>query len=174
MGSRLPLFTAAAAVFAVDRLTKWVIETKVAEWQTIGVIPGFFQIVYSKNSGVAFGLFNDRNPSSWQTMLLGGVLAAILLAIGVALWKSTSPSSAEHWTLRWGLALVLGGACGNLFDRVAYGSVTDFLDVFVGSRHWPVFNVADSGITVGAGLILLSLWQQRTPATDRGRTGSAE
>ncbi len=160
MGFRLRLFGAAAAIFALDRLTKWVIETRVAPWETLPVIPGFFQIVHSSNTGVAFGLLND-NPSQWKNLLLGSLSFLILIAIGVALWKAAGSRSGEHWTLGWGLAAVLGGAAGNLYDRVVTGSVTDFLDVYAGATHWPTFNLADSAITVGAALILWNVWKHR-------------
>jgi signal peptidase II len=90
----------------------------------------------------------------------------VMWFIAWMLWTSIKPGSTDHWTNRFGLGLVLGGALGNLHDRLRWGSVTDFLDFYLGSSHFPVFNVADSAITVGAGLLILCIWLgQGKPAT---------
>ena len=118
-------------------MTKWVIETRVSALDTHNVIPGFFDFVHSSNRGVAFSLFHN-STSPWRTTLL--ILAA-LAALAVVGWMIGRSSGADRLTL-YGLALIFGGALGNLFDRVVRGAVTDFLDFYVGDMHWPAFNVA--------------------------------
>jgi signal peptidase II len=159
-------FLVAAAVFVLDRSTKWWIETSVTFWDMLPVIPGLFQIVHTRNRGIAFGVFSDSDSrfSNWLLVLFS---AAILAFVATLLWRHPQLSSAEHWTLRLGLGLVLGGAAGNVFDRIVLGSVTDFLDFYHGKRHFPIFNVADSAITVGAILLLVNLRTQ-------GKAGAVE
>lgn len=143
-------FAVGAAVFALDRLTKWVIETRVGFFDTYKVIPGFFDIVRSTNRGAAFGIFND-STSQWRTtLLILGSLVAIA-AVSAMLWKVERLDRASLW----GLALILGGAAGNVFDRMVFGRVTDFLLLYLGSYQWPTFNIADSAIVIGSGLLIL-------------------
>jgi signal peptidase II len=157
---RWKAYGAAALVFAADRLTKWLIETKVSFDDIHTVIPGLFDIVHSQNRGVAFGLFND-STSEWRTLLLVCAAVAAVIMVSVMLW---SAHNLERRTL-WGLALVLGGAVGNVFDRIVWGHVTDFLSVYIGQYQWPTFNVADSAIVIGSGLLMLDLLRQkRQPA----------
>src|SRR5215831_427495 len=113
MDLRLKVYGAAVAVFAADRFTKWIIETRVSFLDTHKIIPGFFDIVHSQNRGVAFGLFND-STSEWRTLALGIFsLAAVAIVAGM-LWKA----SGLHRLTVAGLALILGGAAGNVFDRL--------------------------------------------------------
>jgi signal peptidase II len=152
----------AAGVVALDRATKWLIETRVAEWESYPVIPGFFQIVHARNTGIAFSMLAQSGKTS---MLLIAFTVAVLALILWLTWNATRPTSKEHWTMRLALGLVLGGAIGNLYDRAVLGSVTDFLDVYWGAWHFPAFNVADSGISVGAALLILDMWlHHRRPA----------
>lgn len=144
-------------VVVLDRASKHWIETAVSDWQTIPVIPGLFQIVHTRNTGIAFGLFAGESGEDSSPLLLG-LTCTVMLFIAWLLWNASRPNSAAHWTLKSALALVLGGAIGNFYDRVVFGSVTDFLDFYWGRHHFPVFNVADSAITVGACLLLLNLW----------------
>jgi signal peptidase II len=156
---RMATYGAAAAVFALDRLSKWLVETRVAPWETYAVIPHFFNIIHSRNSGAAFGLLSHAG-GPWRTILLVGFSAAALAVLAALLWRPGS-GARERAALAIGLALILGGAAGNVYDRVMFGSVTDFLDVYVGEYHWFTFNVADSAITTGAALFLLDMWQTR-------------
>ena len=150
----------AACVFAVDRLTKWVVETRVSFLDTHHVIPGFFDIVHSQNRGVAFGLFND-STSPWHSFALVGFSLIALVVVGAMLWR---PSRLDRLTL-FGLSLILGGAAGNVFDRMVWGQVTDFLELYVGEFHWPTFNMADTAIVIGSGLLLIDLLRlRRQPA----------
>ena len=145
-------YGAAAAVFALDRLTKLLVEARIGFEDTVKVIPGFFDIVYSRNRGVAFGIFND-SAFQWRTALLVG---ASLVAAVVVGWILRRPERLDRCTF-WGLALVLGGALGNVYDRIVAGQVTDFLLFYVGDYQWPAFNAADSAIVVGSGLLLIDL-----------------
>jgi signal peptidase II len=155
------LLLVSAFVVALDRATKIWIDHHMETGDAIPVIPHFFRISHVLNSGAAFSIFeNTANPQRTKWMLIGfSVIAAIavfvfLLRIGRAL---TATSLA--------MALILGGAIGNVYDRVAYGTVTDFLEVHIFSYHWPDFNVADSAIVIGGILILLdSLRPTRTPS----------
>jgi signal peptidase II len=158
--SRLKAYGLSATVFAVDRLTKSIVEAHVSTFDVHPVIPGFFDIVHSQNRGVAFGLMND-STSAWRTVVLILFSAAALLLVAGLLWRA---SRLDRWTVA-GLALVLGGAAGNLFDRILWGRVTDFLEFYIGDLHWPTFNVADSCIVIGSCLLLLELLRpKREPA----------
>jgi len=158
--SRLKAYSISAIVFAIDRLTKSFIEAHVSRFDVHSVIPGFFDIVHSQNRGVAFGLMND-STSAWRTVVLIVFSAAALILVAGLLWRA---AHLDRWTAT-GLALVLGGAAGNLFDRILWGRVTDFLEFYIGDLHWPTFNVADSCIVIGSGLLLMELLRpKRQPA----------
>ena len=142
----------ALAVILLDQATKWAVTRWILPHETIPVVKGFFNLVQVRNRGIAFGVMNDPG-STLQTYLL---LGASLLAICLLFW----------WFKRLGdrggvlalcLSLVLGGAVGNLMDRIRLGEVIDFVDIHLGSYHWPAFNVADSAITVGTLGLALSL-----------------
>jgi len=149
---RIQAYAAAAAVFGLDRLTKRIVEQRVAENASYAVIPGFFDIVHSENRGVAFGIFNDA-AAGWRPAALALVAVVAVIFISAYLWRARHIGPATLW----GLALILGGAAGNAFDRVVSGRVTDFLDLYFGSYHWYTFNVADSGVVIGSGLLLLDM-----------------
>jgi signal peptidase II len=149
---RWKAFGAAAAVFALDRLTKWIIESKVSFIDTYSVIPGFFDIVHSQNSGVAFGMLS-QTEWPWRTWLLIALSLVASVAISVMLWRGRDLNKRTAFAL----AFILGGATGNLVDRVLSGKVTDFLLFYVGQYQWPTFNIADSGLVVGSGLLILDL-----------------
>ncbi|MDE3166595.1 MAG: signal peptidase II [Acidobacteriota bacterium] len=151
----------AALVVAADRLTKWLVESHVTAADTIRVIPGFFDIIHSQNRGVAFGILND-SQSSWRTSALVALSIAAVIFIGVLLWRPEKLSGRSVW----GLALVLGGAAGNLVDRMVWGRVTDFLEVYVGEYHWPTFNLADSAIVIGSGLLILDMLRPKRQAAN--------
>jgi signal peptidase II len=152
-------FALAAAVLALDRFTKWLVETRVSAMDVHTVIPGFFDIVHSTNRGVAFGLFND-STSEWHTVLLIALSGAALLLVGGMLWNARRMDRPTAY----GLGLILGGAAGNVFDRIAWGRVTDFLEFYIGPYHWPTFNVADSAIVVGCVLLLLDMLKSKRQA----------
>lgn len=139
-------------IFSGDQITKHIVQASIPHWKVIPVIPGFFNLIHTENSGIAFSLFAGAS-STWKMVLLIGVSAALLITVVVVGLKSRELS----WTTGVGLALVIGGASSNLIDRIRFGQVVDFLDVYYRSYHWPTFNVADSAIVVGAGFLLLEV-----------------
>ncbi len=138
-------------VIAADRITKWLASTRIELGSHVVVIAHLFAISHVENPGAAFSLFNNSpSPGRVRWMLLVfSVLAAV--AVLVALLKLGRTITATSVAL----ALILGGALGNAYDRLRYGSVIDFLEVHIVHYHWPDFNVADSAIVVGGILLLL-------------------
>ena len=157
---RISPFLMSAGGFALDRVTKIVIRNRVKPWDNYTVIPGFFSIVHTENRGAAFGLFSESS-SEWRTLLLVALALGVMLFITTLLVQPRRNGLVPTLTLRTGLALVLGGALGNVYDRVLSGAVTDFLEFYFGSYQFPTFNIADSAITIGAGLLLLDMWRGR-------------
>src|SRR5579862_5531824 len=139
--ARARVISLAVAVFVWDRLSKWLVERNVSFTDDFKVIPGLFDIVRSENRGVAFGVFNDSD-SQWRTILLIALSIAAVIGVSVMLWRATRLNT----LLCWAFALVLGGAAGNLFDRIVSGRVTDFLLFYIGDHQWPTFNIADSAV----------------------------
>jgi signal peptidase II len=139
----------AASVIAIDQLTKAVITEKLFMYGTHKVIDGFFNLVYVMNPGAAFG-FLSRTPELFRYSFFIGITVLAMLLIIYYLVKSGN----EKAIITLSLALIFGGAVGNLIDRIRFGAVVDFLDFYIGNWHWPAFNAADSAITVGAALML--------------------
>jgi signal peptidase II len=164
MISRAARFSIAALVAAADRLSKYWIEANVTPWDTHPVIPGIFNIVHTQNKGAAFGMLASAD-GAWRMILLVGVALAVMAFVAVQLWRMPRGGWPPTNLVAVPLSMMLGGAAGNLYDRIFRGSVTDFLQVFIGSYEWPSFNVADSAISVGAVLLLVSFWRpQPQPA----------
>ncbi len=137
----------AGSIALIDQATKWLILVQVmTPPRSIEVLP-IFNIVLVWNRGVSFGLFDST--SSWTPILLS------VFAVAVALFLLFWLRRVEHRLLAIAIGLVIGGALGNVVDRLRHGAVADFLDLHIGAYHWPAFNVADSSITVGVFLILL-------------------
>jgi signal peptidase II len=147
----------ALAVLLLDRITKWAIAQTIPLEDVVNIIPSFFRLTHLENTGAAFSLFAD-SPSPFRTALLIAFSVAALAVVSILLWKDRSVF--HSGTLA--LSLILGGAIGNLWDRLFYGKVTDFLDFYIGVHHWPPFNVADSAIVVGA-LLLFMRMLRKTP-----------
>jgi signal peptidase II len=164
-------FLIAAAIFLLDRITKLLIRSKVSFWDNITVIPRFFSIVHTENRGAAFGILSD-STSPLRPFFLIALSLGVMIFITVLLLKPGQGGLGSSWYLRIGLALVLGGAMGNVYDRVISGAVTDFLELYFGSYTFPAFNVADSAISVGAAFLLLDMWlghlkqREHAPQTD--------
>jgi signal peptidase II len=126
--------------------------------QEIPIIPGLMSLRYVRNPGAAFGLFAAA-PASFRVPFLVGVAILALVAIS---WMYLREGQ-ESGPLRFGLATLAGGATANLWERLLAGEVVDYLDVYVGSYHWPTFNLADIAINVGVGFVLLNTWQRSRP-----------
>lgn len=138
----------------LDQLTKfWVAQTLLPQG-VVPVIPGFFNLVHVYNKGAAFGLLSTWSPTGVRLFFI--VINLLIIAFLVFLYTRTSW---EHRLFLWGYSLVVSGAVGNLIDRLRLGQVLDFLDFYLGRHHWPAFNVADSLICVGAGLLVLAMWR---------------
>jgi len=144
-------FVLALVVVLLDRWTKHAVAIHIAMYSHIQIIPGFFRLTHTENTGAAFSLFAD-SPSHWKTALLIAFSLLAMVIVSTMLWKQPRFSSSGI-----ALSLILGGALGNLWDRVASGRVVDFLLFYVRQYQWPVFNLADSAIVVGAGLLVLQI-----------------
>lgn len=164
-GRRVPTaaLLASVIVLAADQLTKAWVTARFQPGQTLSVLEGWFQIRFIVNRGGLFGVFRDL-PEGWRTVLFTGV--PVVASIGLLIFLLRAPATQR--ALQLGLALILGGALGNLVDRLRLGHVVDFLDVYWRDHHWPAFNVADSAICVGVGLILLDAF--RSPVTRAAST----
>jgi len=139
-------------IIVLDQSTKLIIQQTLPLHKQVEIISGFFNLIHVRNSGGAFGIFGgERSP-------LGSVLfvVASLIAVGILVILFLRVKEHEK-TLAFSLSLLLRGAMGNLIDRVSYGEVIDFLDFYVSSYHWPAFNIADSAISIGIGLMALEL-----------------
>lgn len=147
------LLIVAAVVVALDRLSKLWVEHNLERGQYLTVIPGFFRISHVLNTGAAFSLFAESlSPHVVRNVLVGFSVVAVLVVLGM-LWRA----GREFSLTTLSLALILGGAIGNLYDRVRFSYVTDFLAVKLYHYHWPDFNIADSAIVVGACFLLLEI-----------------
>lgn len=149
----MPIFLIGLAVFAVDQATKWLVATRLTPGQRVPLVPGVFEITYTLNPGAAFGILPERTG-----FFIFVTLAVVVLILYIL--RRHGPSGPH---LAFALGLELGGAAGNLVDRLFLGAVIDFLDF----RVWPVFNLADVAIVVGA--ILLAWHVARTPAREGAR-----
>jgi signal peptidase II len=140
------------AVAAVDQATKLLVVTELGLHETVEVIPGLLNLTHVRNSGVAFGFLNAASFAFKPALMAALAFAAL---IGVALY-ATQLSPHQKWA-RTGLALILGGAAGNLVDRARQGYVVDFVDAYWGTWHFWAFNVADAAISVGVSMLILDL-----------------
>jgi signal peptidase II len=143
-------------VVLLDQLSKIWIVASLRLHEGFPLIDGFFNIVHVRNPGAAFGFLAAAPPLFRSVFFIAVTVAAILLIL-----RYLRVSRIEEPSLVWALALILSGAVGNLIDRVRFGEVVDFLDVYVGAYHWPAFNVADSAITVGAVMLMMVLLSRR-------------
>lgn len=154
----------ALLVLLLDQLTKFWVLTAIPEHKKVTVIPGLLDLINIRNRGAAFGFLN-RSDIEWQFWLF--LLATLAAVTAIILLVRTSHE--QPWLFR-ALGLVMGGALGNLVDRLRFRAVVDFLDIYVGDWHWPAFNVADMAICAGAALACFLLWKQ--PHPQRGADAS--
>jgi len=152
LSSRLRWLWLTIGVVFLDRLTKALIESRTLEGWRHEIVHNFIYLVHTRNPGIAFSMFADANSAWVRFVLVGGSL----IVIGAVAWMLVASKTGGTLTGA-GLALLLGGATGNVTDRILHGAVTDFFEVWFGSYHYPAFNVADSAITIGAVLILIEV-----------------
>lgn len=156
--ARLPYLVLVLAIFGLDRWTKALILSKFDLYETTSVIDGFFDITYVQNTGVAFSIFSSITSPAKAVMLSLFTAAAAVMVIVYSL-----KSPAQDRLLQTGLALILGGALGNLYDRLAYGYVVDFLDFYISRYRWPTFNIADTAISIGVFLLAVEIIRHEAP-----------
>jgi signal peptidase II len=148
-------------VVLLDQLSKaWILAT-LRLHEGFPLIDGFVNIVHVRNPGAAFGFLAGAPPLFRYIFFIAVTVAAIVLIL-----HYLRVSRIEETSLISALALILSGAVGNLIDRVRFGEVVDYLDVYLGSYHWPAFNVADSAITIGAGVLMAVLLRRRKERTE--------
>lgn len=152
-------FLIAFLIVALDRLTKWTIAHRLSLHDSITVIPGFFRIIHTENPGAAFGIFAN-SPAQWKVALLIVFSVVALFIVSMLLWKNSHALTSTGI----GLSLILGGAIGNLWDRIVSRHVVDFLLFYIGRYQWPAFNVADSAIVVGACLLVFEIVFSKSPS----------
>ena len=149
----LPWFAVAVAIVLADRVTKLLVLDSFAPGERLP-ITGFFNMVLVFNKGAAFSFL--AGASGWQTPVFAAISSIASVIITVLILRNTA-----NRMLCAALALILGGALGNLWDRLLWGHVVDFLDFHAAGWHWPAFNVADAGISVGAVLLILESFVRR-------------
>ncbi|MCG6911465.1 MAG: signal peptidase II [Deltaproteobacteria bacterium] len=148
----------AAGVVILDQATKRLVEAAIPLYDSIVLIPGFFDLTHLTNTGGAFGFLAGKSSLFKHLFFLIASLAAMGMIIYMY-WKTPR----QYVFLRGGLALIMGGAVGNMIDRLRLGKVVDFLDVHVQDMHWPAFNIADSAITVGILIFVYHLLFKKMP-----------
>ena len=154
----MSIFGLIVIIVALDQWSKWAIKTSFQLYESKPVIQDIFHFTYVTNDGMAFGLSfpGGKHILLVMTILLTGFIVGFL-------WKEKD----GHPLVKYGLALILSGAIGNLIDRLLYGKVVDFLDVMVGNFHWYIFNVADSAVTVGMVLFIIHSFLIEEPSEDK-------
>ena len=151
-------FFIALIVLLLDRWTKHLVSVHIPLYTYVQIVPGFFRLTHTENTGAAFSLFAD-SPAHWKTGMLIAFSLVALVIVFALLWtnaRALAPAGIA-------LSLILGGALGNLWDRLASGRVVDFLLLYIRQYQWPVFNLADSAIVVGAGLLVIEILFSKTP-----------
>lgn len=165
---KAPYLLISLAVLALDMWSKWLVESHLSLYASFEVIPKLLNFTHVQNTGVAFGLFASHGESggAWILAILGlGALAF------VGVYFHQTPASDR--ILLIALVLVMGGAVGNLLDRIVQGAVTDFIDFYIGTYHWHTFNVADSAITIGIALMILGTFRSSSPQDEKDRNEAA-
>ncbi|MCX6565417.1 MAG: signal peptidase II [Candidatus Aminicenantes bacterium] len=150
-----------ASIIVLDQLTKALIVKTVSFYGSIAVIPGFLELTHIHNKGAILGIFN-RTEQPWTPVLL---LLLNAVALGLVIFYFSKTTEKER-VARLALAMIVGGALGNVVDRITRGYVVDFVEMHVGKFHWPTYNVADASITIGAVLLISSVIFRRPHASD--------
>ena len=150
-------FVTLTAIVLLDQFLKAYIGATMNLHESIPIIEGYFNITYVKNPGAAFGFLANSAPEFRSLFLISVTVIAIVLIL-----YFISKNTAKEVFLTFSLSLILGGAVGNLIDRIRFGEVTDYLDFYISSYHWPAFNVADSAISLGALVLVVEIFRRRT------------
>lgn len=152
------LILVSGIIILADQVTKYLIRINIALYDQIVVIENFFNLTHILNPGGAFGFLATGSPVLRKFVFL--FLSAI---VAIFVFWFYIKSARRFRFLSYGLALIFGGAVGNLIDRFAYGKVVDFLDFYIGTFHWPAFNIADSAINVGMGILIYNIIFNKIP-----------
>jgi signal peptidase II len=153
-----PFVLIAGLVLVLDQITKYLVLVHLPLYRSVTVIPGCFNLTHIRNPGGAFGFMADGSQGMRNLLFIG----VSLLAVGLIVYfYRNTPRTFPY--LASALAMIFGGAVGNLVDRFRFGEVVDFLDVYVGSYHWPAFNVADSAISVGITVFIIHVVLGKMP-----------
>ena len=152
----------ALTILLLDQISKWLVINHLDPHQILSIIPGFFNIVLVKNRGMAFGIFSQTRSGFYYYFLIATTIAATGVILFFFYWTKRN----QKW-LTVGLSFILGGAMGNLIDRVRFGYVIDFLDFFLKGYHWHTFNVADSAVTVGTFWLLINIMKGKNLKEDK-------
>jgi len=152
-------------VLLLDQGSKLLADARLVFHEPVGLLP-FFNLRLAYNTGAAFSFLG--NAGGWQRWFFAGI-SVLVISVLVVWMRRLKP---EQWQLSAAFALIIGGALGNLIDRLGYGHVIDFIDVYYKTWHWPTFNIADSAITVGAGLLLLDAWVTHRREKQTAGTGA--
>lgn len=157
-GKYTKLAVISGLVAILDQITKVIILKNISLHHSVTVIPRFFNITHIHNPGGAFGFMASQNSSVRNLLFL--FLSSLAVCFVFYFYKNTPRT---HPLLATGIALIFGGAIGNLIDRIRFGKVVDFLDFYIGTYHWPAFNVADSAITVGIIIFIFHILFKKMP-----------
>ena len=151
----------ATGILLLDQLTKAFVRAQLPLWEVQTVIPGFFNLVHVQNRGAAFG-FLGQGQGMWQPLFFIIITTAAVAIIISLMWTGHR----KDRLFQFSLGAILGGAVGNLVDRVRLGVVTDFFDLYIGRMHWPAFNIADMAISIGAFLLLIAVYRKGRHASN--------
>ena len=152
------LIIIAGLVAVLDQLSKYIITRYIELYQPITVIPGFFNLTHIHNPGGAFGFFAGQSPEVRSFVFI--FISFLALGFILYFYRSTPDT---HKLLAAGFAMIFGGAVGNMIDRIRFGKVVDFLDVYVKHWHWPAFNIADSAISIGMAIFIYHILAKKMP-----------
>jgi len=152
------LVLVSGSTIIADQATKYILTINLALHDHIVVLDNFFNITHILNPGGAFGFFAGKSPEIRKFIFL--FLSSLVALFVLWFYKKCAET---HIFLSYGLALIFGGAIGNLIDRFLYGKVVDFLDFYIGSLHWPAFNIADSAISIGMGILIFHILFNKIP-----------
>lgn len=167
--SRLPYLGLLLAVFSLDQVTKRIVDGALEVHESHPLVSGLLSLTYVRNRGAAFGILSDADLPFQPAVFAAVSVVALVLIVVYAL-----RTPAGHRLPQTALALITGGALGNLADRARLGYVIDFIDAYWGPHHWPAFNVADSAISVGVGLLVLDLLRSPGPEGEAAGPVGAE